>query len=136
MANQEDYRAEFNPFMIEGNTFGRYYFYTRTSTTPTYEDFSGCEFKADLIRDGSSVIESSTANSRLGTIDADDVSIISSDYDITLAVGEGFFWEISATDAAVLTAGNYTYDILVTWPSGTVRSRWFGKLRVEGKRSE
>lgn len=136
MANQEDYRAEFNPFMVEGNTFGRYYFYTRTSTTPTYEDFSGCTFKADLIREGASVIESNSVNLRMGTIEASDVSVISADYSITLAVGEGFFWEISAADAVVLTQGNYTYDILVTYPSGTIRSRWYGKLRVEGKRSE
>ena len=120
MSTQSDYRAEFNAFMVEGDTFGRYRFKFRTGTNPdTYEDISGCTFLADLIRDGSSVIESSTTNGRMDLEDA-----------------ETFWWEISADDAAVLTQGNYTYDIKVTYPDNTVRTRFFGKLTVKEKRSE
>ena len=118
MSTQTDYRAEFNAFMIEGDTFGRYKFKFKTGTN-TYEDISGCTFLADLIRDGDSVIESSTTN---GRIDLED--------------SETFWWEISADDAVVLTQGNYTYDIKVTYPDDTVRTRIYGKLTVKAKRSE
>lgn len=136
MATQPDYRVRFDPFLVEGNTFGRYiFFFQLTTGTPnTFESFAGCTFVADLIQDGASVIESSTANGRMGLLDASQVPALDETTDI--GDNEAFFWEIDKADAEVLTPGKYTYDILVTWPDGTVRSRWYGTLTTKPKRSE
>lgn len=130
MATQPDYRAEFNPIMTEGDTFGKYRFYFKTSDTPTYESFAGCTFLADLIRDGASVIESTTANSRMGLVTGAEATAMGLDDN------EAFYWVIDANDAAVLTVGKYKFDIKVTYVDGTVRTRWFGTLTVNAKRSE
>jgi len=120
MAQQPDYRGSVDLLMVEGDTFGPYIFKFRTGTDPdTYETLTGCTFLADLVRDGVSAIESTTANGRFTLTDTDE-----------------FTWTISATDAAVLEPGKYRYDIQVNYSGGVKRTRVHGTLTVKAQVSE
>jgi hypothetical protein len=131
MASQPDYRVLFDPFHIQNDTFGRYRFKMRLTEGPdTFEDFAGCTFKGNLMQGDTVILQCTTANGRMGLITGAEAT------EFEIADNEGFWWEVEKADAEVLVVGKYKYDIEVTYPDGTVRTRVYGTLTVKIDRSE